>query len=110
MTFGYELILDAKNVEAKITEDFLKEFIYKLCEEIDMERYGECNVIYFGNGRFQGYSLFQFITTSSIVGHFTEDEAYLNVFSCKKYNKDFVKNLVSEWFKTNNVKATFLER
>lgn len=75
-----------------------------------MKRYGRCQVVYFGKDKFRGYSLFQFITTSSIVGHFTDKEAYLNIFSCKQFDKKEVLIFVKKWFRPDGVKHKLIRR
>ena len=107
--YGNELIIDLKNC-SNINRKSLRLFVIKLCKEIGMKRYGKCQVVYFGKGKFRGYSLFQFITTSSITGHFTDKDAYINIFSCLDFNKDKVGNFVKNWFKTNEVKTIFNRR
>ena len=107
--FGKEYILDLHGCSG-ITEEMLKGYVYKLCEIIDMERYGECQIIWFGNPPVEGYSLLQFITTSSITGHFTEEAAYINVFSCKEFDIEIVEKFTKEWFNAKDVNARLIER
>jgi len=102
MKYGYETIIDLKGCSG-INRKMLKEYVISLVKLIDMKRYGKCNVVYFGKGRFRGYSVMQFITTSSIVGHFTNKEAYINIFSCKKYSVDDVLEFTKNWFNSNKV-------
>ena len=109
MTYGYELILDLKNC-SNINRSSLRQFVIKLCSLIEMKRYGKCRVVYFGKDRFKGYSVMQFITTSSIVGHFTDSEAFLNIFSCRKFNPNEVIKFSQTWFTANKIKSKFLRR
>nr|MBI3611679.1 S-adenosylmethionine decarboxylase [Nitrospirota bacterium] len=53
--------------------DRIKDYVVALCELIGMKRYGECQVVYFGEGRVAGYSMIQLIETSLISGHFAND-------------------------------------
>ncbi|PIN91447.1 S-adenosylmethionine decarboxylase [Candidatus Pacearchaeota archaeon CG10_big_fil_rev_8_21_14_0_10_32_14] len=69
--------------------DFIKQFVVDLCEYIGMKRYGECQVVNFGEDeRVAGFSMTQLIETSLISGHFANqtNNVYLNVFSCKYFN------------------------
>lgn len=109
MIYGYECIIDAKKC-SNINRQSLKNFVIELCELLCMKRYRKCQVVYFGKDRFKGYSIMQFITTSSIVGHFTKDEAYINIFSCKKFNENEVVNFVRNWFYTDKINTIFLRR
>jgi len=109
MIYGYELIINVKDCK-NISRDSLKTFVLTLCKKIEMKRYGDCRIVYFGKDEFRGYSLLQFITTSSIVGHFTESEAFLNIFSCKKFDKNIVIDFVKDWFDSKKIKFWFIRR
>lgn len=87
--YGKELILDLFGCSDRIlSKRDIKKFVYELCELIKMKRYKGVYVCYFGNKYSKGYSVFQFIETSSITGHFSDEyrSAYLNIFSCKPFN------------------------
>ena len=92
VTFGWELVLDLYGCDQeKISDEkTIKKFARELCRVIDMKPYGEPQTPYFGENQehTKGYSLLQFIETSSIVGHFSEGTGavYLNIFSCKEYD------------------------
>lgn len=109
MIFGYELIINLKDCN-NITRKSLNEFIVKLCKFIKIKRFGKCQIVYFGKDKFRGFSLMQFLTTSSVVGHFTKDEAFINIFSCKEFNKIKTLEFVKNWFNTKTLKYNFLRR
>lgn len=71
-----------------------------LCELIGMKRYGDCQIIHFGEGRVAGYSMIQLIETSLISGHFANDtnRAYLDIFSCKGYDPGIVEEFSKRFF------------
>src|SRR5690349_1134052 len=75
--------------------NYIKRYVVELCELIGMKRYGECQVVDFGEGRVAGYSMVQLISTSLISGHFANDTngAYLDIFSCKSYEPAVVEEL-----------------
>jgi S-adenosylmethionine/arginine decarboxylase-like enzyme len=114
--FGYELILDLHDCDPRVIRSGpkLKEFVVKLCKEIRMKRYGPARVEHFGhaNPMTSGYSLFQFIETSSITGHFSEltNTAYLNIFSCRKYSPEKVKAFCKKFFRCSSMENRFLVR
>lgn len=60
----------------------------------------------------QGYSLMQLITTSNICGHFMELDgtAYFDVFSCKKFDIEIVKQVVQHYFDPKKIRVNFLTR
>jgi S-adenosylmethionine/arginine decarboxylase-like enzyme len=65
-----------------------------------MKAYGEPQIVMFGTGNKKGYTLIQLIETSNIAGHFVEENntMYLDVFSCKDFDTEVVKELVHEYF------------
>jgi S-adenosylmethionine decarboxylase len=82
--------------------DAIREFVKILCEQIKMKRYGETQVIYFGEEpRVQGFSMTQLIETSLISGHFADASRaiYLDVFSCAFYNPDEAAKFAADYFK-----------
>jgi S-adenosylmethionine/arginine decarboxylase-like enzyme len=91
-------------------KDSLKKFCSQICDEIDMIAFGEPLIQRFGKGDLEGFSLMQFIETSSITAHMdeTEKRAFIDIFSCKKFNSkkasDFCKNFFqAKEMKTNNL-------
>src|SRR5438552_3266898 len=68
----------------------IKQFVHELCDLIEMKRFGECQVVDFGEDpRVAGYSMTQLIETSLISAHFghkANPYVYLDIFSCKYYN------------------------
>jgi S-adenosylmethionine/arginine decarboxylase-like enzyme len=79
----------------------IKEFVIKLCELIDMKRFGETQVVHFGEDeRVAGYSMVQLIETSLISAHFANasNTVYLDVFSCKWYDYKVVEKFARSFF------------
>ena len=79
----------------------IKEFVAKLCEVIEMKRFGETIVVHFGEEeRVAGYSMVQLIETSLISAHFANmsNTVYLDVFSCKPYDVKVVEEFAREFF------------
>jgi len=114
--FGYELVMDLYECDKDIisSKEKLKEYTDKLCKLIKMKPYGETLLPYFGEKakHTKGYSLVQLIETSSITGHFSEywGMAYINIFSCKKYNDALAKKFTHQFFKAKKVKSKLLIR
>lgn len=107
--FGKELILDMFNC-SNITERSLQLFLQELHKVTKMKPYGRCLIKMFGEGRFRGFSLFQFITTSSVTGHFTSKDAYLNLFSCKDFDAQEVVEFAKNWFTPETINVKVLRR
>ncbi len=79
-------------------------YVVALCDLIGMKRYGDCQIVHFGEGRVAGYSMVQLIETSLISGHFANDtnRAYLDIFSCKGYDPAVVEEFSKKFFGARN--------
>jgi hypothetical protein len=78
-----------------------------------MKRFGECQVVYFGEDeRVQGYSMVQFIETSLISGHFSNltDAAYIDIFSCKPYDPEKVARFTQVFFEAESCQIHITKR
>jgi S-adenosylmethionine decarboxylase len=67
-----------------------------------MKRYGETQVVYFGEDpRVTGFSMTQLIETSLISAHFADASCaiYLDVFSCAPYEPNDVAEFAKKYFK-----------
>jgi S-adenosylmethionine/arginine decarboxylase-like enzyme len=81
--------------------DFIRRFVVELCDLIEMKRFGETQVVHFGEDeRVAGYSMLQLIETSLISGHFANqtNAVYLDVFSCKAYDPEVVRHFAQTSF------------
>ena len=81
--------------------DFIRRFVIELCDLIEMKRFGETQVVHFGeDDRVAGFSMLQLIETSLISGHFANltNAIYLDVFSCKAYDPEVVRNFSQSYF------------
>jgi S-adenosylmethionine/arginine decarboxylase-like enzyme len=113
-TWGKHLILDAAGCSPKRigSSIVIKNFTNELVRRIDMKAYGEPHIVMFGTGNKKGYTLIQLIETSNIAGHFVEENntMYLDVFSCKDFDAEIVKELVSEYFDAQTFSSRVLLR
>jgi S-adenosylmethionine/arginine decarboxylase-like enzyme len=115
-TFGFELIMDLSDCDIAVmsSKKKLAEYVDRLCKLIDMKKYKGVQLPYFGLEKPQtkGYSLLQFIETSSITGHFSEYwlKAYLNVFSCKPYDYRLAAKFTKEFFKAQSIRTRYIVR
>jgi S-adenosylmethionine/arginine decarboxylase-like enzyme len=119
--YGFELIMDLQGCDvAKFNRASLDNYFEKLCEAIDVvkcERYFWDDVGVSPEERqtsphTKGTSAVQFILTSNIVIH-TLDElgaVYVNIFSCKPFDREIAEQLTSEWFGANKCTTHFIER
>jgi S-adenosylmethionine/arginine decarboxylase-like enzyme len=74
--------------------------------------YEKPQLVMFGTGNKKGYTLIQLIETSNICAHFVEEtnDMYLDVFSCKHFDSDVVKNTIEEYFSPHKIDEMFLTR
>lgn len=80
----------------------IRDFVVQLCDLIEMKRFGETQVVHFGEDeRVAGYSMVQLIETSLISAHFANltNTVYLDVFSCKPYDVQVVEQFSKAFFK-----------
>lgn len=115
-TYGYELIMDLCECEVDIlsSKKRLQEYVDRLCKLIKMKKFGRALIPYFGDNAAytKGYSLVQLIETSSITGHFSDlwKTAYINIFSCRKFNPDKAKEFTKKFFKAKRMKHRLIIR
>jgi len=82
--------------------DHIRNFVRELCDLIEMKRFGETQVVHFGEDeRVAGYSMVQLIETSLISAHFANQSnaTYLDVFSCKPYDPEVVRQFACAYFR-----------
>lgn len=91
----------------------IRRFVAELCELIEMRRYGETQVVHFGEDeKVAGFSMTQLIETSLISAHFANKTktVYLDVFSCKPYEPDTVADFSKTFFKGAGVNKQVIFR
>jgi len=107
--WGMSTAVDLHNCEplAIRSREHIKHYVTELCELIAMRRFGECQIVHFGEGRVAGYSMLQLIETSLISGHFANDTnaAYLDIFSCKPYDAAVVEAFSRRFFGASDAVA-----
>ena len=85
--------------------DAIRDFVVLLCDRIKMRRYGETQVVFFGDEpRVQGFSMTQLIETSLISAHFADasQAIYLDVFSCAPYDPEETAQFAADFFKAGD--------
>lgn len=93
--------------------DAIREFVRILCDRIKMRRYGETQVVFFGDEpRVQGFSMTQLIETSLISAHFADASRaiYLDVFSCAPYDPEDAAQFAKEYFKAERYRLNVIQR
>lgn len=84
----------------------LKEFAAELCKEIKMIPHGQPTIERFGEGNLEGYSLMQFIETSTITVHLDEFDlrVFIDIFTCKRFSVDKAKKFCKSFFKAKKIR------
>jgi S-adenosylmethionine decarboxylase len=91
----------------------IRQFVKLLCERIKMRRYGETQVVFFGDDpRVTGFSMTQLIETSLVSAHFADATRaiYLDVFSCAPYEPEDAAKFAAEYFKAQHYKFQVVHR
>lgn len=113
--WGVSTSIDLYNCDLALMQDAeaIREFVKILCDRIQMRRYGETQVVFFGDDpRVQGFSMTQLIETSLISAHFADASKaiYLDVFSCAPYDSEDAARFAMEYFKADNYNLHVTER
>lgn len=113
--WGIATSIDAYECEPTLirSDEMIKLFVEKLCDRIEMKRFGKCQVVHFGEDeKVAGFSFTQLIETSLVSGHFRNqtDSAYIDVFSCKYYDPRKVADFVKSFFEAKKILANVLLR
>lgn len=119
--YGYELILDLHDCDPEtFNRASIEKYFEKLCKQIKMIR---CDLHFWDDvdvppeeqqtsPHTKGTSAVQFILTSTIVIHTLDlmGAVYINIFSCKEFDKDKAEAFSKEWFKAGECRSQFIER
>lgn len=116
-SWGLLVSLDLFDCDSKIINDgkALQKYVVELCDKVlHMKRYGPCHAELFGEAGtpLAGYSIFQFIETSCVSGHFSnsDNSAYIDVFSCATFDPIEVEKFSMEYFKAKSCNRTITPR
>ena len=100
--WGMSATLDVKNCDPNIikSKERIQDYVIQLCKLIDMVRYGDCQIVHFGSGNKEGFTMVQLIETSSITAHFANDvnAAFIDIFSCKEFDVNDVEEFTMQFF------------
>ena len=114
--YGVEMILDLYDCDPAVIRSAraLRAYVDAMCRLLGMKKYGRTQTPYFGlqAPHTAGYSLLQFIETSSITGHFSEltNAAYLNVFSCKAFDAASAARFSRTFFGAKRMRTRLMRR
>ncbi|GAI74020.1 unnamed protein product [marine sediment metagenome] len=104
----------------RFTRKSIEEYFVAVCNAIGMEREDLHFWDYDGvpaeevsnEAHLSGTSAIQFITTSNIVIHTLDllGAVYVNIFSCKSFDKKVAEKLTKEFFGAKEIRTHFIER
>ena len=105
--WGLVTSIDLHDCDPKLIRDAeaIKKYVIELCDRIGMKRFGETQVVNFGEDeKVAGYSMTQLIETSLISGHFANltNRTYLDIFSCKYYDPKDATEFSRAFFKAKH--------
>lgn len=105
--WGQTLSMDLSQCDiSKFSKTSLVKFCQEVCRITKMQKEGNTIVKRFGQGNLFGNSAVQFIKTSTITVHADEvfNRIFVDIFSCKKFDKIETKNFCKNYFKAKKIK------
>jgi len=107
--------LDVKRCDGELirSRDHIAEYIIELCDLIKMKRFGEPQIVHFGEDeKVEGFSMTQLIETSLISGHFANisNNIYIDIFSCRVYDPYKAAEFTKDFFKAKDYSVNVLYR
>ena len=113
--WGVSTCIDLYDCDLSLMQnaDAIRKFVVLLCDRIKMRRYGETQVVFFGDEpRVQGFSMIQLIETSLISAHFADESQtiYLDVFSCAPYDSEDAARFAADYFKATRHRFQVINR
>ena len=115
-SWGIHLMVNCKSCDIKRIDDKenILSFVKNLVKNIKMKAVGDPIISYaaVGDKEKEGYSVLQLIETSSITGHFVHSNgnAYIDVFSCKEYDKKQVLKEIYKYFRPKAMQLFLIYR
>jgi S-adenosylmethionine/arginine decarboxylase-like enzyme len=92
----------------------VRTFVKELVKSIDMIAIGEPWIEHTAIGipDKEGFSMYQLIVTSNISAHFVDvpRQIYLDVFSCKEFDRTVVVEIVKKYFNPEKINQNFVIR
>ena len=114
--WGYHSVFDCWDCDRTAIQDknTVRKFITTLVKDIDMVPIGNPQISQtaIGQDNKEGFTAIQIIETSSITAHFINSTGslYLDVFSCKKFDREIVQMLIKQFFNPKSIRKESLIR
>lgn len=111
--WGWHLSCDCKSGNENTRDPIMIErFGHEMVSAIDMIEYGTPDIVHFGKDNKTGYTWSQLLTTSNSCCHFCDDtgDFYFDVFTCKPFVPETVRDLIMKYFAPTHIESRFVER
>ena len=113
--WGVSSCIDLYDCDLTLMQDeaAIRQFVRELCDLIQMRRFGETQVVRFGDDpRVTGFSMTQLIETSLVSAHFADNSCaiYLDLFSCAPYDPQEAAAFTARYFKSQRHNVQVVER
>jgi S-adenosylmethionine/arginine decarboxylase-like enzyme len=113
--WGVSSCIDLYDCDLQLMQDeaAIKRFVRELCGLIKMRRFGDTQVVRFGDDpRVTGFSMTQLIETSLVSAHFADNSkaVYLDVFSCAPYDPEETAAFAVKFFKARSHRVQVIKR
>ena len=113
--WGVSTCIDLYECDLRMMQDEeeIKRFARELCDLIQMRRFGDTQVVRFGDDpRVTGFSMTQLIETSLVSAHFADNSQaiYLDVFSCAPYDPEEAAAFSAGFFKAQRHQVQVVQR
>lgn len=111
--WGWQMIVNISGANENCkNEEAIRAFNRDLCDNIQMIRHGDPQLTYFEDlDEKNGWTLVQLIKTSSLVVHFCDNgKIFMDLFSCKEFDKEAVLGCIQYYFHPELVEYDIIER
>jgi S-adenosylmethionine/arginine decarboxylase-like enzyme len=90
-------------------------FIDDVLNAIEMVKIGDLNIVWCNTNdpNKVGYSIYQLLQDSNISAHFCPEDrnsCYMDIFSCKEYSEETVKQIFVKYFNPKKIRCQTVER
>jgi len=112
-SWGFHMMIDMSSCNKKMDdEDDVRAFFDVLIQILDMKKLSSITIKRVDSEEGRGLSAVQLITTSSITFHGDDVNkcVYLDVFSCKDFDRPKVLSLVQKYFTPKRISHKFIYR
>lgn len=113
--WGLTASIDLSGCDHKLIQSpqAIKHFVKEMITSINMKTHGPMHLEKFAEGHLEGYSVMQFLETSSLTIHFDhmiKDRAFIDIFSCKFFDPARAEEFAKKYFKAKKARTKTIIR